>query len=100
VDVYLGPGGVLTGSARATQEAKEKEEARDYQYEVDRRTHEAERKRKVLEAKIEGLRSEFDMESEELHIISADEKKRHKVGIANRSEMARLRKADRSTDSR
>jgi circadian clock protein KaiC len=67
---------------------------------VDRRTHEAERKRKVLEAKIEGLRSEFDMESEELQIISADEKKRYKVGIANRSEMARLRKADRSTDSR
>ena len=100
VDVYLGPGGVLTGSARAAQEAKEKAEARDYQHEADRMMREHERKRKVLEAKIEGLRAEFDMESEELRFMAADEKKKRNGVIADRAEMARLRKADRSTDSR
>ena len=96
VDVYLGAGGVVTGSARAAQEAKEKEEARDYQHEADRIMREHERKRKVLEAKIEALRAEFDMESEELRFMAADQKKRRKGLIADRAEMARLRKADRS----
>jgi circadian clock protein KaiC len=96
VDVYLGPGGVLTGSARAAQEAKEKAEARDYQREADRRMREQERKRKVLEAKIEGMRAEFDMESEEIQIMTVDEKKRRNGMIADRAEMTRLRKADRS----
>jgi circadian clock protein KaiC len=100
VDVYLGPGGVLTGSARAAQGAKEKTEARDWQKEVARRMREQERKRKVLETKIAAVRAEFGIESEELQIIVADEKKRRNGVIAERSEMARLRKADLSTDSR
>jgi circadian clock protein KaiC len=100
VDVYLGAGGVLTGSARVAQEAKEKAEARDYQRDVDRKMREQERKRKVLEAKIEGLRAEFEMESEELRFMAAEEKKKRNGAISERAEMARLRKADRSTHSR
>ena len=57
---------------------------------------EHERKRKVLEARIEALRAEFDMESEELRFMAADQKKRRNGLIAERAEMARLRKADRS----
>lgn len=99
LNVYLGTGGVLTGSARAAQEAQEKAEARDYQRDVDRKMREQERKRKVLEAKIEGLRAEFDMESEELRFMAADEKKKRNGVISERAEMARLRKADRSMNS-
>jgi len=100
VDVYLGAGGVLTGSARATQHAKEKAEAMDNKHEADRIMREHERKRKVLEAKIEALRAEFDTESEELRFIAADRKKRQIGLTADRAEMARLRKADRLTHSR
>lgn len=100
VDVYLGPGGVLTGSARAAQEAKEHGEARYYQHEADRMMREHERKRKVLEAKIEGMRAEFNMESEELRFMAAHEKKKRNGVIADRAEMGRLRKADRSKGSR
>jgi circadian clock protein KaiC len=100
VDVYLGTGGVLTGSARVAQDAKEEAEARHYQHEADRMMREQERKRKVLEAKIEALRAEFDMESEELRFMSADQKKTRNGLIAERAEMARLRKMDRVTHPR
>jgi len=100
LDVYLGAGGVLTGSARAAQDAKEKEEARHYEHEAERIVREHERKRKVLEAKIEALRAEFDMESEELRFMAGDQKKRRNGLVAERAEMARLRKADRLTHSR
>ncbi|HET6461051.1 MAG TPA: circadian clock protein KaiC [Syntrophales bacterium] len=97
VDVYLGAGGVLTGSARAAQAAKEKTEARAYQHEEDRIMREHEHKRKILEAKIGALRAEFDMESEELRFMAEDQKKRRNGLIAEQAEMACLRKADRST---
>jgi circadian clock protein KaiC len=100
VDVYLGPAGVMTGSARASQEAKEKADARDYNREMERRMREQERKRKVLEAKIKALRAEFDMESGELQIMATQEKKKRDDVIADRAEMARLRKADDSTIKR
>ncbi len=100
VDVYLGSGGVLTGSARAAQEAKEKAEARDYQTGVERRMREQERKQKVLRAKIEALRAEYDVESEELQIMAAQGMKKSDDSSADRAEMVRLRKADDSTVKR
>lgn len=96
VDVYLGTGGMLTGSARAAQNAKEKAEAVQYQHEEDRMMREHERKRKVLEAKIQALHAEFDMESEGLRFMAADQKRKRNGLIADRADMARLRKADRS----
>ncbi len=100
VDVYLGPGGVLTGSARAAQEAKEKAEASDYEREMARRMRAQEGKRKALEVKIKALRADFDMESEELQIMTAGEKKKRTNVITDQDEMARLRKADHATDYR
>ena len=100
VDVYLGAGGVLTGSARAAQYAKEKADARVYQHEEDRIMREHERKRKILDAKIKALRAEFDVESEELRFTAEDQKKRRNGLIAERAEMARLRKADSLVHSR
>ncbi len=45
VDAYIGPSGVLTGSARAAQTAREKAEALAGQQEAARRKRELERKR-------------------------------------------------------
>ena len=94
VDVYLGPAGVLTGSARAAQEAKEKSEAAAHRGDLDRRLREQERKRQALEARIEALRAEFAAESEELQAMSAEEEKRQQALTGERTDMARLRKAD------
>jgi circadian clock protein KaiC len=94
VDVYLGPAGVLTGSARAAQEAKERSEAAVFNQDLDKKLREQERKRRALESRIEALRAEFAAESEELEAMSKDEKKRRQALTNGRTDMARLRKAD------
>ena len=94
VDVYLGPAGVLTGSARVAQEAKAQAEAEANRGDLERRLRDQERKRQALETRIEALRAEFAAESEELQLMGAEEEKRKKALAGERAEMARLRKAD------
>lgn len=92
IDVYTGSGEVLTGSARAAQEAEEKASELVHRRAVDRRFREQERKRKALEEKITALRAEFDAESEELHLMEEEEQTRQSVLADDRLEMAHLRK--------
>ena len=92
IDIYTGSGEVLTGSARATQGAEEKASELARRREVDRRLREQERKRNALEAKIAALRAEFDVESEELHLMAEEERKRQAVLAEDRLDMAHLRK--------
>ncbi len=94
IDVYLGPEGVLTGSARAAQEVKEEAGAASYEREMVRSVRERERRKKVLEARMEELRAELESESDELKFVTEEEKKRREGVVAGRLEMARLRKAD------
>jgi circadian clock protein KaiC len=58
-DVYVGPEGVLTGSARLTQEAENEASLLIRNQEVELRRIELERKRTTLEAQITMLRAEF-----------------------------------------
>jgi circadian clock protein KaiC len=92
VDIYTGSGEVLTGSARAAQEAGEKASERASRLEADRRLREQERKRIALETKIAALRAEFDVETEEVHLIAEEEQKRQAVLAEDRFKMAQLRK--------
>jgi len=92
IDIYTGSGQVLTGSARATQEAREKASELASRREADRSLRGQESKRKALEAKIAALRAEFDAESEELHMMAEEERKRQAALAEDRSEMAHRRK--------
>jgi circadian clock protein KaiC len=92
IDIYTGSGEVLTGSARATQEAGEKASDLVRWREVDRRLREQERKKNALEAKIAALRAEFDVETEEVHLMAEEEQKRQAVQAKDRLDMAHLRK--------
>ncbi|TSJ38770.1 circadian clock protein KaiC [Mucilaginibacter corticis] len=67
VEVYLGPEGVLTGSAREAQKLQEQtgEVLRDFA--LSSKDRELIRKRKVLEAKISNLQMEFESAEEELN---------------------------------
>ena len=56
LDVYLGSEGVLTGSARLAQEAREKADALARQQEIERKQRELEREKRLLEAQIGALR--------------------------------------------
>jgi circadian clock protein KaiC len=96
IDIYTGSGNVLTGSARATQEAGEKASEQLRRREVERRLREQERKRKALEIKIEALRAEFDVETQEVHLMAEEEQKRQAIQAEDRLDMAQLRRGNPS----
>jgi len=95
VDVYLGPGGVLTGTARASQEARDKAEALARRQEIERRQRQIDRKRAVLATQIEALKTEFVAEEEGLQKILAQEKLVENGLTRDRAQMGRLRGEDK-----
>ena len=92
IDIYTGAGEVLTGSARAAQEAGEKASELMARREAERRLREQERKRNALETKIAALRAEFDVETEEVQLMAQEEQKRQAILADDRLRMAHLRK--------
>jgi circadian clock protein KaiC len=94
VDAYIGPSGVLTGSARAAQTAREKAEALTGQQEAGRRKRELQRKRAALERQIGGLRSEHEASAEELRQIDEQVGRQTRLLTTGRTELGRLRQAD------
>lgn len=94
LDVYIGPEGVLTGSARLSQEAKDQAEQLMHQQEIKRKQFGLDRKRLAMEAQIAELRSEFEAEeSETLKLINV-EKARTEQFLRDQNKMAKSRKAD------
>lgn len=76
LDVYVGPEGVLTGSARLSQEAKNNEDQLLRKHEIERVKLGLEVKRAATEARIAALKSEFKTtESETLKIIEREKAK-------------------------
>jgi circadian clock protein KaiC len=93
-DVYVGPSGVLTGSARLAQEAQEQAAQTMHEQEVERRKLELERKRRVIEAQIAAMRTEFEaQEAETLNIIGQEQARKAHL-TQERVDMALSRKAD------
>jgi circadian clock protein KaiC len=66
IPAYVGPGGVLTGSARLAQEAKEKADALIKTQAVSRRAQELEAKRTALQAQIGALQAESTLLDREI----------------------------------
>ena len=93
-DVYVGPSGVLTGSARLSREAEEKAAQLVRQQEVELKQRNLERKRKAMEAQITAIRAEFGTEEAEVKKLAADEKLRQQTLNKDRETMGRMRKAD------
>jgi circadian clock protein KaiC len=93
-EVYVGAGGVLTGSARLAQEAQELALKLTRKQEVERRQIELESKRRALDAQIAALRAEFDVrEAESMKIISQEEAQATQL-VQERAEMGVSRSAD------
>ena len=91
VDVYLGPGGVLTGSARYVQEARERAEALHRRQEIQARQRELERQRALIERQIAVLQSDFEAKQDELRQMEHQETLQTDVRRLDRAAMARLR---------
>jgi len=94
LDVYVGPSGVLTGSARLAQEAQEKGTELAQQQEIELKKRNLDSKRKALEAQMAALHAELEAGSAEMKRISEQEKERQKRGFEDRKAIALIRKAD------
>jgi circadian clock protein KaiC len=94
VDAYIGPSGVLTGSARVAQTALEKAGMLASHQEAARRKRELEQKRAALERQISGLRSEHEASAEELRQIDEQVGRQTLLLTTERTELGRLRQAD------
>lgn len=98
-DVYIGIGGVLTGSARISQEAKDKAEMLAREQEIERKQRDIERKKMLVEAKIAALRSDFEVEKDELERSIHREQLHRDVLAEEVLAIARKRKADNLPDA-
>jgi circadian clock protein KaiC len=99
-DVYLGTDGVLTGSMRLAQEARETAAALVRKEQVEARKRAREQKREVLEARIFAMRKEFEAEEREIEQLLEQDQAREKMLQGDREEMARSRQADLDADAR
>lgn len=91
VNVYLGPDGVLTGSARTAQQLQEETGQVIRTHSASRKDREIERKRAVLEAKISSLREEFESITDELNKTFVEETLRKEVAEKNRATITKSR---------
>jgi circadian clock protein KaiC len=69
---YVGPEGVLTGSARLAQEAKDKAAVLVREQDMERRNRELERKRREITAQIEILQAQLASEEAEVGLLNRE----------------------------
>ena len=94
-DVYVGTEGVLTGSARLQQEAKERAAKLIREQEIERRSRDIDRKRRQIAAQIEALNAELAAQEAESKLLNVEAEVREKRLVADRSAMAENRSANR-----
>jgi circadian clock protein KaiC len=97
VPAYVGPGGVLTGSSRLAQEAREKSEALRLKQEAQRKRLELSRRRAALQTQIAALQADFDQVEKESGQTIREEAERAEKLKADRENMARSRSAKAGT---
>lgn len=93
VPVYLGHGGVLTGSARLNQEAAEVNARNLAAQERERRRRTFEQRRKAAEAQVEAIRAAFAAEEAEFHWSEQQQEKLAASAATQLTAIARSRHA-------
>lgn len=85
LDVVIGPTGIITGASRLSQRIQEEALLVAQQHETARKDRELERRRRVLEATIANLRTEFESVEEELRQVNDEESSRQQALTQARS---------------
>jgi circadian clock protein KaiC len=93
-DSYIGPSGMLTGSARVAQEARERAQQVGRSEEIERQHVDLKRKHDVLEGQIAALCAEFSAEEARVERIVNYEKRRKQSLASDEVEMGRSRKRE------
>jgi circadian clock protein KaiC len=98
IDAYVGSEGVLMGSARATQTAREAAATIEREEVRRRKQREVQRKQELYEAQLVALRNQYESERDQLIEDLEEDQKRERRVASQRLEMARLRHADIAVD--
>ena len=96
-DVYLGSEGVLTGSARLSQEARERAAALAREEELAALRRRLDRRKRAMEAQILALRAEIEAEEEEVGKRIRQTLLQEREELADRTALAAARQADGGT---
>ena len=94
LDVYLGPEGVLTGSARLSQEEREKTADMSRRQELERHRRELERAHRTFEGRMATIRAEQEAEEERIQQTISESESLDEEALQARGQMVRSRKAD------
>jgi circadian clock protein KaiC len=93
-DVYVGPEGVLTGSARQAQEAKEASDGTARLEDLEQRRVNLERRRESVEAQAAALWREFEDEADVVARLLTHGSTGNDDRAGQRAAQGRLRRAD------
>lgn len=95
-EAYVGPDGVLTGSARVAQEAKDQERQAEREQERLRRARQLERRRRDVMSQIEQLREQLAGEENEIELLNSEGRWREDKVLADREAMVASRSGGRT----
>jgi circadian clock protein KaiC len=95
IDAYIGSEGVLMGTARSSQVARETAVEVERGHASERKERELRRKKELYEAQLLALEGQYEAERDAILKDLDEEQKRLKVVADQRLEIARLRKADK-----
>ncbi len=93
-DVYVGPQGVLTGSARQAQEARERAEGTDRLADLEQRRTDLEHRREAVAAQTATLWREYEDEADVVERLLRSGSTGTEVRAGQRAEQGGLRRAD------
>jgi circadian clock protein KaiC len=96
IDAYVGAEGVLMGSARSSQYARERTMEVEREQSTAHKQRELQRKQEIYEAQLQALKGQYESARDAILNELDEEQTRLKVAADQRLEIARLRKADRS----
>jgi circadian clock protein KaiC len=91
VEVTLGPGGVLVGSAREAYNLEKNTGEVLRKNAFDRKNKQIESRKTILDAKVAKLKSEFELVKDELNRIYIEEELRNEVAEKNRKQLMKMR---------
>lgn len=100
IDAYVGSDGVLMGSARSDQLARERAAELERQHATAHKERELRRKQDLYEAQLVALKGQYETERDALLRELDEEKKKLELAAVQRHEIARLRRADNSGNNK
>ncbi len=89
MDVYMGPNGILTGTARAVQEMRDSAAVLSRDQKAKQARLMIDHKRKAMEARIAELKAEFEIELREMETLIAEEEGSAKSLLTGRAKAGR-----------